>query len=126
MQTTLTDEQIEAAIEDACSEYETAKDDALKQVDDEDLCRFRGMQVVMGDNERGCRLGDPIDYPPDPPDTLTVEQVRKWIEEAIKEGADDLVLQGGFDTAGDADDFDNGNYNPEASFFEVTLWERKE
>ena len=116
--------RIEAALEEAQYEYENAKRDAEEMEDSYAIVKFRGMQVVLF-NKDG-RVGDPIDYPACEPYEIEIEQVRNWIADARKAGATGVELQGGFDGATNQGDMDAGNYDPEITSFEVTLWKEKE
>lgn len=130
----MTDEQIEALLEEIEHEFDCGYAKALRAVRDREFCvRFRGFQTIGYTHNYG-RIEELVGYPAAAtPDELTVEEIREIIKEAQdRAGADGISIEGGFDVLYDCDNEEEAEgvwdamaydiYEP--SFFDVTLWER--
>lgn len=129
----MTDEQIETLLEQIEQEYDSNYANVLKQANDREFCvRSRGFQFV-GYTDKGERIEKLVsDSRASEPHQLTVDEIRKVVEEAVAAGAKGIVVNGGFDLANAADEeeakaiFESLNYDIcEDSFWEVVLWERE-
>lgn len=130
----MTDEQIEALLEEIEHEFDCGYAIAMRSVYDREFCvRFRGFQTIGYTNKDG-RIEELVGYPSaDTPEELTVAVIREIIKEAQNHGgADGVSIEGGFNVLSDCDNeekaeelWDAMAYDPhEFSLFDVTLWER--